>query len=49
MNYSDGTNTTSYSVAYSGKDGKNASALTIKGRAGNHFATVDDLKASNPP
>lgn len=49
VNYSDGTNTTSYSVAYSGKDGKNASALTIKGRAGNHFATVDDLKASNPP
>lgn len=49
VNYSDDTNTTSYSVAYSGKDGKNASALTIKGRAGNHFATVDDLKASNPP
>lgn len=49
VNYSDNTNTTAYSVAYSGKDGKNASALTIKGRAGNHFTTVDDLKASNPP
>lgn len=49
VNYSDGTNTTSYSVACSGKDGENASALTIKGRAGNHFATADDLIASTPP
>lgn len=49
VNYSDNTNTTAYSVAYSGKDGNNASALTIKGRAGNHFKTADDLKASNPP
>lgn len=49
VDYSDGTNTTSYSIAYSGKDGDDSSVFTIKGPAGGHFKTTSDLLASNPP
>lgn len=49
VDYSDGTNTTSYSVAYSSRDGKDQSVFTIKGYAGGHFKTTSDLLASNPP
>lgn len=48
VDYSDGTNTTSYSVAYSGKDGESSSVFKIKGYAGGHFKTTEDLLASNP-
>lgn len=49
VNYSDGTSTTAYSVSYSGIDGKDASIFTMKGSAVAHYATTDELFASNLP